>query len=139
MFKVKKTSFVSFKSASVALLLGATLMAGGAHADEGKGEHMMEHGEMMKNDQMMEGHGMSESQHREVMGVGMVNKIHADRHMVNISHEPIAELKWPKMRMNFKTDSDVDLSSLKLGQKVQFMLEVDGDNNYLIREIKVVE
>ncbi|OZG69768.1 hypothetical protein BTA51_29535 [Hahella sp. CCB-MM4] len=135
-----KSKFMqSFKPFSVALVLGSALATGVAYADSthGQGEHMMENGEMMKDSHM--NNGMGKSEHREVMGMGQINKIHAEKHMVNISHEPIEELKWPKMRMNFKTDEGVDLSALKLGQKVMFTLMVDGDNNYLIKEIKTAE
>ncbi len=136
---LKNTILKSFKPLSAAMVLGSVLVSGVVYADSthGQGEHMMENGEMMKDSHM--NNGMGNSEHREVMGMGQINKIHADKHMVNISHEPIEELKWPKMRMNFKTDEKVDLSAFKLGQKVMFTLMVDGDNNYLIKEIKTAE
>lgn len=89
-------------------------------------------------------HMMNNSEHksnmqknlRHVMGEGRVNKVMADRKMVNISHEPMPELKWPKMRMNFKTAEGVALDGLKPGQEVIFTLEVDNANNYLIKDIK---
>jgi Cu/Ag efflux protein CusF len=74
---------------------------------------------------------------REVMAEGRLNKIMADKHMVNIKHGPIPEMNWPKMNMNFKTSEQVDLKALKPGQKVEFKLLVDGDNNYVIKEIMV--
>jgi len=98
-----------------------------------KGEHMMGEDEHMMDDDDHH-HDM-----RTVMGVGQINKIKIKQHMVNITHEPIMEMNWPKMRMSFQASEQVDLSGLKLGQKVNFILEVDEDNNYLIKEIKVME
>ena len=90
-------------------------------------------GQMMNQQQMSAEMG----QHmREVIGHGRLNKIMADRHMVNINHEPIPQMDWPKMRMNFKTQEGVKLSDLKPGQEVTFTLLVDG-NDYVIKEIKV--
>lgn len=74
---------------------------------------------------------------REVMGTGRINKVMADRHMVNIVHDPIAELEWPKMRMNFKTTDEVNLDALKPGQEVTFKLQVKKDNSYVIKQIDV--
>ena len=74
---------------------------------------------------------------REVVGQGRINKIMADKRMININHGAIPEMNWPKMRMNFKTQEQVNLSELELGQEVNFTLLVDGDNNYVIKEITV--
>ena len=76
---------------------------------------------------------------REVQGSGQINKIKAEHQMVNITHEPIVEMNWPKMRMNFRTSDDVDLANLKPGQKVDFIMQVDQENNYQITDIKIVE
>jgi len=105
------------------------VIAGAGHGHEGGG-----HMEGQQSGQMMKGNAMS-----EVMGTGRINKVMADGHMVNISHQPISELNWPKMRMNFKTSDKVNLKELKPGQKVQFKLQVDKDNNYLINEIHIVK
>lgn len=99
---------------------------GGAHGDGMHGEGM--HGEGMQGQQMS---GM-----REVMGAGRLNKIMAERGMVNINHEPMPEMNWPKMRMNFQVKEGLDLSPLSLGDEVEFTLLVDDNNNYVIKNIK---
>ena len=92
----------------------------------------------MTEDTHMGGEGHMMDQHmREVMGTGRINKVMADKHMVNIVHEPIAEMDWPKMRMNFKTDESVNLDELKPGQEVSFTLQVNKDNSYVIKQIDV--
>ena len=98
----------------------------------------------MKGHDMMEGHGdghmMDNKQHeqmmRQVEGMGQLNKVMGDHHMINVTHEPMAELGWPKMRMNFKTAESVDLSDVEEGDQVRFTLEVDADDNYRIIDIE---
>ncbi|UZE94524.1 copper-binding protein [Alkalimarinus alittae] len=123
------------KLAAAAIIAGVffapgLVSAGAGHGHEGGG-HMesSKQGEHMNKEQKM----------THVMGNGRINKVMAKGHMVNISHEPISELNWPKMRMNFKTSDKVNLGELKPGQKVQFKLQVDQDNNYLINEIHIVK
>lgn len=143
-------SFTKTIALTGALLVSA--LSGNAFADhhngemKGNGHHHGEeiseghHHGMSKEAKGMKKEGMPMGDHadmREVMGNGRLNKIMADKHMVNINHEPMPEMNWPKMRMNFKTDKSVDLSSLKPGQEVDFTLLVDDDNNYLIKEITV--
>jgi len=122
---------------SSGLSISTSSLAEGNHTyqhghDDAKSGHMMSGGDMGKqmNKQM-------ESHMREVVGEGRINKIMQDRHMVNINHGPIPELKWPKMRMNFKAQKQVNLSELELGQEVNFTLLVGGENNYVIKEITV--
>jgi len=126
------------------LTLSSLSLAGPGHEDSGHGHGDSKSGHMMSGSD--KGHMMSESnmnkqgmnEHmREVMGEGQINKVMADKGMVNIKHEPIPEMKWPKMRMNFKTQDQVNLTDLQPGQKVSFTLLVDDDNNYVIKEITV--
>lgn len=76
---------------------------------------------------------------REVQGSGQINTVKAEHQMINITHEPIAEMNWPKMRMNFRTSDAVDLANLKPGQKIDFIMQVDQENNYQITDINIVE
>ena len=69
-------------------------------------------------------------------GKGKVNEVDADSHTINISHQPIAALKWPAMKMNFPVASDVDLSSVKADDTVAFTLQGDADGNYTIVNLK---
>lgn len=96
-----------------------------------KGEHMMDQKDM--------GHHAGEmgAHMREVMGEGRINKVMAKHGMVNIKHEPMPEMNWPQMSMNFKTEKSVNLEDLKPGQEVDFTLLVDDDNNYVIKQITV--
>ena len=135
-----RTIKTMLRDSTSALVVGAILLPAIALADSDHGKsashmesggHMSEMGQMMNNQQGMDQHM------REVMGTGRINKVMADRHMVNIVHEPIAELEWPKMRMNFKTTDEVNLDDLKPGQEVTFKLQVKKDNSYVIKQIDV--
>lgn len=128
------------RNSASAIVLGAILLPAAALADSDHagGAHMSGQGQMMSEQGQMMGTQKGMDQHmREVMGTGRINKVMADKHMVNIVHEPIAELEWPKMRMNFKTTDDVNLGDLKPGQEVTFKLQVKKDNSYVIKQIDV--
>ena len=55
-------------------------------------------------------------------GRGMVNKINAVAGKINISHEAISSLKWPKMTMDFDVQDKSALNGIKPGMKVDFEL-----------------
>ncbi len=105
--------------------------------------HKKEAGAMHQEHQEHQGmhDGMMEKSSQQKMQMvkskGILNKVMPEHRHVNISHEPIPELNWPKMKMNFQTDKSVDLSGLKPGQKVIFTLQVDEQQNYLIKEMMV--
>lgn len=118
-----------FNKTNVSAVFAALVILGSSSAfasDHGMHQEAMHekgsHGEHMKN-------------MREVMGKGRLNKIMAERGMVNINHEPMPEMNWPKMRMNFQVQEGLDLSELNLGDEVEFTLMVDDDNNYIIKDI----
>ncbi len=121
----------------IALILAVT----GSFAQAQNTEHDMHKGHdstMPMEHKGMDMHQMNKSSQpamQMVKGKGILNKVMAEHHHVNISHEPIAELNWPKMKMNFQTDKAVNLSDLEPGQKVMFTLQVDDKQNYIIKEI----
>ncbi len=118
---------------TLATVLAASpvVFASGGHDGHGHmhGDEAAGNGQMMGSDAQAMGMRM-------VTGEGRINKVMKDKHMMNISHEPMPELNWPKMRMNFKTEQGIDLSGFKPGQEVTFTLQVDQDNNYLIKKIE---
>ena len=73
-----------------------------------------------------------------VTGSGVVQSINSDENIINLQHEPIDELGWPAMTMDFDVMPDVDLSGLSVNEKVMFQLEKHGDN-YMITSIHVME
>jgi Cu(I)/Ag(I) efflux system periplasmic protein CusF len=69
-------------------------------------------------------------------GQGRLNGIDAAKRKLNITHGPIATLKWPGMTLDFGVAPGVDLRALKPGQKISFTLSRGADEVYVIDEIK---
>jgi Cu/Ag efflux protein CusF len=69
-------------------------------------------------------------------GQGTINAIDAAGHKLNITHGPVAALKWPGMTMDFGVAPAVDLGALKPGSKVVFTLTRGAGGMYLIDSIK---
>jgi Cu(I)/Ag(I) efflux system protein CusF len=65
---------------------------------------------------------------------GTVNSVDAAGRTLNVTHDPIKALGWPKMKMQFTVDAGVDLSTVKAGDKVGFTLKGTGDD-YTISEV----
>jgi membrane fusion protein, copper/silver efflux system len=63
-------------------------------------------------------------QHR---GTGKVTGIEPEKGRIELDHEPIPSLKWPKMTMEFVTEDKAALAGLKKGDAVEF--EVKGEPN----------
>ena len=53
-------------------------------------------------------------------GTGVVKGYNVTRGVVTLKHDPIKELKWPAMTMNFNVRDKKLLQGLKLEQKVTF-------------------
>jgi membrane fusion protein, copper/silver efflux system len=75
-------------------------------------------------------------------GTGEVVKIDAQANHITLKHDPIPELGWPSMTMGFMVKDSKQLSSLKVGDKVQFDLKADSSQNpdlpqqYMIEHIE---
>jgi len=75
----------------------------------------------------------------QVWGKGVINSVMADHRMVNISHEPMDELDWPSMTMDFIVTEDVDFSALQVGQTLHFELTKQVDDSYLLSGIHIMD
>lgn len=68
--------------------------------------------------------------------VGKVNSADAEGHTVNITHDPIKALNWPKMKMEFSVDKSIDLSAFKAGDTVSFTLKPQGEDDYTVVKLQ---
>lgn len=70
-------------------------------------------------------------------GRGRITGIDPARGHVELDHESIPSMKWPKMTMGFSVADKASLAKLKKGDAVEFELraEPDKDGNYLIEKI----
>lgn len=82
----------------------------------------------------------SEYMDKEIIAVGVVEKIFEDKQKLRITHDPIETLGWPQMEMNFKVSKDyyVDEFNLQAGDQITFTLIKVGDG-YEISSIKKMD
>lgn len=69
-------------------------------------------------------------------GRGKVVGIDPKSSEITLSHEPIPELGWPAMTMGFKLKDAKQLEQFKPGDQVQFDLQSDGRDQYMIDHIE---
>jgi Cu(I)/Ag(I) efflux system protein CusF len=78
---------------------------------------------------------MAHAGRNDAHGSGTVNSIDPAQHKVNLSHNPIPEIGWPEMTMDFPVAPSVDLRVLKPGTRVNFTIERSEGGIYEIRAI----
>ncbi|MHB1246412.1 MAG: copper-binding protein [Sulfuriferula sp.] len=70
---------------------------------------------------------------------GVVNSVDIKDAKVNLSHEAIPSLNWPKMTMSFKVSDKQGLAMLKPGQYANFELSEKAPGQYIITKITPVK
>ncbi len=77
----------------------------------------------------------SDATHR---GTGKVTAMDAAKGQVELDHDPIASLKWPRMTMGFALRDKAQIGGLKPGDRVEFELrgEPDKDGGYVIERLR---
>ncbi len=80
------------------------------------------------------GHAMGDTA-AEVKAIAIIHQVDADKGMVNVTHDPVPELKWPQMTMDLPVTKRVDLSKVKAGDKVTITLKQGVDKQYRVMEI----
>ncbi len=68
-------------------------------------------------------------------GQGTVNSVDAKAGKVNLTHGPIATLKWPGMTMDFQVKDTAVLKGITPGQKVEFNIAQTGQSQFVITRI----
>jgi membrane fusion protein, copper/silver efflux system len=70
-------------------------------------------------------------------GRGRVLEVDPAKGRVELDHEPIPSMRWPRMTMGFMVEDKAQLAKLKKGDAVQFELRAkpDADGNYVISRI----
>jgi Cu/Ag efflux protein CusF len=68
-------------------------------------------------------------------GTGTVNSVDPAQHKINLSHQPIPEIGWPAMTMEFPVAPSIDLKPIKPGTRVNFTIEQGQGGMYEIRAI----
>jgi Cu/Ag efflux protein CusF len=78
---------------------------------------------------------MAHAGRADAHGSGTVNSVDPAQHKVNLSHNPIPEIGWPAMTMDFPVAPSVDLRALKPGTRVNFTIEKGQGGMYEIQAI----
>ena len=89
---------------------------------------------MQKMDNMPGMSGGGQKAATTASGTGTVTAVDAATRKVTLDHGPIPEIKWGRMKMEFATAPSVDLSKIKVGDKVQFTLSGSG-STYTVQSI----
>lgn len=92
----------------------------------------MHSGGMMDQDAMGMGGMMHGGNGTAAEGTGVINRVDADKGVVNITHGPIPSLQWPEMTMDLPVTDGVDLSGVQPGDDVRFRVELGADKVYRI-------
>ena len=69
-----------------------------------------------------------------ITATGIIKELMPNQSKIKLAHDPIPDLDWPKMVMDFDVNGDVSLKDLNKGDKVEFELE-KGDSGYMIKSI----
>jgi Cu(I)/Ag(I) efflux system periplasmic protein CusF len=99
--------------------------APGNRAGEGHVAHSQNSGGMQ----------MVHAGHNDAHGSGTINSVDPAQHKVNLSHNPIPEIGWPAMTMDFPVAPSIDLRALKPGTPVNFTIEKGQGGMYEIQTI----
>jgi len=72
---------------------------------------------------------------QDAHATGTVNTVDPAQRKLNISHNPIPEIGWPAMTMDFAVAPTVDLRSIKPGTRIDFTIEQGAEGMYVIQSI----
>ena len=78
---------------------------------------------------------MAHAGRNDAHGTGTVNSVDPAQHKVNLSHQPIPDIGWPAMTMEFPVAPSIDLKAIKPGTRVNFTIEQQPGGMYEIRAI----
>jgi Cu(I)/Ag(I) efflux system periplasmic protein CusF len=78
---------------------------------------------------------MAHEGHNDAHGTGTINSVDRAQHKVNLSHNPLPEIGWPAMTMDFPVAPSVDLKTIKAGTRVNFTIEQGQGGMYEIKAI----
>lgn len=76
---------------------------------------------------------------QEFVGMGLVQSVNESNRMITIKHQPIPELGMGKMSMELAVEQSIDLSSIKAGDEIHFVLTGSTEKDFKIIKIHVVD
>ncbi|MCG7586677.1 efflux RND transporter periplasmic adaptor subunit [Photobacterium sp. OFAV2-7] len=76
-----------------------------------------------------------ETNQKTVNATGVIRNVMANHKMLTIEHAPIEQWSWPAMTMDFTVGDSSNLSQLKNGQSVDFILEKSSDGKFVVSRV----
>ena len=73
---------------------------------------------------------------KEAVAGAVINSIDEKGGKINVTHEPVPELGWPKMTMDLPVTRRVDLSKVKSGAHVNIKLKQGRDKQFRVIAIE---
>ena len=74
--------------------------------------------------------------HAGAHGTGTVNVVNVAQRKIGMRHEPIPELGWPAMTMEFAVAPSVNIQALQPGARINFTLQKGADGMYVIQSVQ---
>lgn len=93
----------------------------------------------LASEKAMDHSAMESGDVREAQAPAVIHAIDADKGMINVTHEPVEALGWPKMTMDLPVTRRVDLSTVEPGSKVMLTLKKGMDNRFRVIAIEAAE
>ena len=94
---------------------------------------------MKQNPDSVEGEDRSMPVDNQIMAAGTVRSVDKDTHKLKITHDPIKELNWPVMTMDFIVADDVPLEEIRAGDMIHFGMKKSEADQYIISMIHVMK
>lgn len=74
-----------------------------------------------------------------IEGKGIIQAINIPQNIVTLQHQPIPELSWPEMAMEFSIEKNIDLNKFKIGDRVKFTFKKSDENIYTITNMEKLQ
>ena len=94
-------------------------------AGEGHASHPQHSGEIQ----------MAHAGQNDAHGTGTVNSVDPAQRKINLSHQPMPDIGWPAMTMDFPVAPSVDLKGIKPGSRVDFTIKQQPGGMHEIKTI----
>jgi Cu(I)/Ag(I) efflux system membrane fusion protein len=76
---------------------------------------------------------------RRITARAVVRGVDPGGQQVKLEHEPIVELEWPAMTMNFTVDPSIALDTIEAGQNIHFSMVETPTGGWVIDQIHVMD
>ncbi|MBF0290372.1 MAG: copper-binding protein [SAR324 cluster bacterium] len=121
--------------AGVFFLYSPIAMSAGEHGMQNHMGHGSSSQPQVGHESSAQNHAHRPQENTIIQAEGLLNEVHIEKRKINITHQPIAALKWPMMRMDFGVKEGVSLQGLMPGQNIKFSLTKSGEYEYIITQV----